>query len=94
MSVSGDSTGDCDIETLKIKYIEVKEDLEKCQSLLRDYRGALTATQKDVDDLKRNVESINARLAACVNEHEGELNIIIEKNKSRLDTFSCDEVSH
>eukprot|EP00731_Ephydatia_muelleri_P004030 Em0002g206a len=92
MSVSGDSTGDCDIETLKIKYIEVKEDLEKCQSLLRDYRGALTATQKDVDDLKRNVESIYSRLAACVNEHEGELKIIIEKNKSRLDTFSCDEV--
>eukprot|EP00731_Ephydatia_muelleri_P004032 Em0002g208a len=63
MSVSGDSTGDCDIETLKIKYIEVKEDLEKCQSLLRDYRGALTATQKDVDDLKRNVESINGPIS-------------------------------
>ena len=90
---SGDSTGDCDIETLRIKYAEVKEDLEKCQSLLKDYRDALTVTQKDVDKLKCSVESIYAQLS-CTNEDEGVCRVITEQNKSRLATFSFDEVSH
>lgn len=91
---SGDlSGGDCDTEFLRAKYTEVKEDLEKCQSLIKDYHDALVATQGDVDHLKREIESIYAKLE-YTDEEEGIRRVTIQKNKGRLSTFNVDEVNH
>lgn len=91
ISLSGDSATDTDVETLRLRYAEVKDELEKCQSSLRVYQDALETTQKEVNHLKSDVEFIFTKLG-CSKEAEETERVAVSQNKSRLATFTTEEV--